>query len=251
MNAFATFTCDDLLEGAAPALIRELARDLSARSAPTAEMDPVAVRQMMIHLADWADLAEAQLREQRTRLAHLETLSVTDELTGLLNRRGFLEVLERTVSTARRYSEGGLLAYIDLNRFKAINDTHGHHAGDRVLSHVADLLRENTRRTDYLARLGGDEFAIIFVRAHPTKTLERVARLSEVLNSARLTIDGAEISIHASIGTERYDGASSTQALIARADAAMYQEKRTRQHLSNEPAVWPLPLEAEPDLSLV
>ena len=92
--------------------------------------------------------------------AELLNLSITDPLTGLLNRRKFEEVLENEVARARRYGPLSLLM-IDLNFFKQVNDRHGHQAGDEMLKSVAQLLKRCCRETDACARLGGDEFAVI------------------------------------------------------------------------------------------
>lgn len=114
--------------------------------------------------------AEQQLAEQQARIRQLESLSVTDELTKVLNRRGFGIELERALARAERRGETGLLLLCDLDHFKAINDTYGHPAGDEVLCELAQLLRSRTRHNDHVARLGGDEFAILITtrrRASP------------------------------------------------------------------------------------
>ncbi|MDP6120860.1 MAG: GGDEF domain-containing protein [Rhodospirillales bacterium] len=111
-----------------------------------------------------ASRAERRMAEQQRRIAHLERLAATDELTGALNRRGFESALKRHLAEARRHHEPSVLVIADLDGFKPINDTYGHRAGDKVLRRVARLLMNNVRKTDYVGRLGGDEFAVLLTR---------------------------------------------------------------------------------------
>src|SRR5207248_977167 len=110
--------------------------------------------------------AEQWLVALQARIAYLEGLSVTDELTGPLNRRGFLAQLGRAMPTARRGGPHGVLMICDLDDFKAINDRHGHLVGDDALCQTAELLAQHVRRADTVARLGGDEFAVLLIGAH-------------------------------------------------------------------------------------
>ena len=119
---------------------------------------------------DWAMAtvaeAEQRLATLQARIEYLESLSVTDELTGLQNRRGFLVQLDRTLATARRGGPHGILMLCDLDGFKQINDRYGHLVGDEVLCQIGSLLARHVRRSDTVARLGGDEFAVLLVGAH-------------------------------------------------------------------------------------
>src|SRR5258708_38522779 len=99
-----------------------------------------------------------KLQQQRGRMEYRESLSVTDELTQIKNRRGFMTDLQRALAESKRNGNGGVLLMIDLDGFKAINDTHGHAAGDEVLIHAAGVLNGHIRPSDTVARLGGDEF---------------------------------------------------------------------------------------------
>jgi GGDEF domain-containing protein len=120
-------------------------------------------------LVDWALAAVADSEKRmailQARIDYLEGLSMTDELTGLLNRRGFAGQLGRALAAARRSGPHGALLICDLDGFKAVNDQHGHAMGDAVLRHVTQLLMQHVRRTDAVARLGGDEFALLLVGA--------------------------------------------------------------------------------------
>jgi diguanylate cyclase (GGDEF)-like protein len=176
----------------------------------------------------YADRSEKRISEQSERIAYLEALSSTDELTGLLNRRAFVDNLERTLANARRYKESGLLAYIDLDGFKTINDTHGHDAGDAVLREIGSLLKNEVRATDFVARLGGDEFVILMVRADALPAKRRIAKLKTTLNLASVMHKGVLIPIRASIGSISYSAESNAEDLLVRADRAMYRDKRAR-----------------------
>jgi diguanylate cyclase (GGDEF)-like protein len=151
-------------------------------------------------------------------------LTTHDSMTGLLNRRGFDE---RYAATVRRVRHGHTLAavlMIDLDKFKAVNDTLGHAAGDEVLKQVAHRLRDAVRYTDVAARLGGDEFAVLLARVADQAGAERVAlRIHERLCEP-LVIGGHEVAIGASLGLILLDRDTAPDAL-ATADRAMYDAK--------------------------
>ena len=175
-----------------------------------------------------AVLAEQSLAIQRARIRYLEGLSVTDELTSLLNRRGFQIELGRAFARAQRTQETGLLLLCDLDHFKAINDTHGHMAGDAVLCAVADMLQAKTRRNDYVARLGGDEFAVLMTHSPRAQAEARVETLSELINNLVIEWDGHRISVSASFGYEGYHHGSQPDSLLFLADRALYRRKGPR-----------------------
>lgn len=177
------------------------------------------------HALSYAAEVEVRLAELNQRIAQLEALSVTDDLTGLLNRRGFDDVLARNLNSAARHDECGLLAYIDLDNFKDINDLHGHAIGDELLSAVGRYLQKNVRATDYAARLGGDEFTILFVRAEHAPTRERARSLIRGLNGISVRHGRQVITTRASLGLAYYDGNSKPEELLQRADRAMYADK--------------------------
>jgi len=172
--------------------------------------------------------AQQQLAEQSQRISTLETLSYKNELTGLLNRHGFNQQLRHALAIARRVESTGVLSFIDLDNFKAINDELGHQAGDEVLGHMADLLDENLRATDVAARVGGDEFAVILVHTTPRGGRLRIAALEAEVNSSLGTFEAAEIPVRASFGTVAFGGDDEANNLIARADADMYSRKRAK-----------------------
>jgi diguanylate cyclase (GGDEF)-like protein len=172
---------------------------------------------------------EQRLVDQSQRIAYLENLSRTDELTGLLNRRGFEESFRRTLVAAGRYGDAGVLIACDLDNFKEVNDRYGHAAGDEVLRQVGWLLKTHTRETDFLARVGGDEFAVILVQTGWRNGLKRAQSLSRALNRLTVKFENETITISTSIGVEQFGpNDSDADALIARADMAMYCNKRRR-----------------------
>ena len=175
---------------------------------------------------DMAMAARHTIEEQRRRIAELEDLVMTDELTGLANRRGFLAALHRVLDSAGRYQEGGALAFVDVDAFKQVNDTHGHACGDAVLRKVGEVLTTNTRGSDVVARFGGDEFAVLLFRLNQTEALARVKQLHQLLNAAIARHGPKEIPIRASLGATPFGPEDDAEALLGRADDAMYRDKR-------------------------
>jgi diguanylate cyclase (GGDEF)-like protein len=176
--------------------------------------------------------AQHRIVELRERIAQLEKLAMTDELTGLLNRRGFERELQRTLALASRYEEPGLLVYVDLDGFKLVNDTYGHAAGDAVLKRVSRLLTDNLRCTDFVGRLGGDEFAMLLPRTSAKGGANRIRALRRLLDPVIVIWEGATITVHASFGVQTYGGDTGADGarLLSRADASMYQTKHLRNH---------------------
>ncbi len=172
--------------------------------------------------------AQQQLAEQSERIATLEELTFTDELTGLYNRRGFDEQLGRILAIAGRHGDSGVLAFIDLDDFKAVNDGLGHQAGDAVLRHVASLLSHNVRATDVVARPGGDEFIATLVHTGVRGGCRRAAALEQLLNAAVVRYGRFEIPVRASFGVTPYGPGDKAVDLLTRADTAMYRVKRTK-----------------------
>lgn len=204
--------------------IRKITQSLGLEAGKIAQKDWSTIQKMLAYAVE----AEQRLSEQQARIHYLETLSVTDELTGLLNRRGFNQAVERTLAAAKRHQEKGLLAYLDLDNFKQINDQLGHDAGDDVLIHVAEILTRNVRRTDYIARIGGDEFAVLFVRAQQLPTRAHAQNVRRALNRATVTYQNQEVPIRASMGIQAYGPDTKAVDLLRRADQAMYLEKQRR-----------------------
>lgn len=172
--------------------------------------------------------AEQMLADQRARIAHLEKLSMTDELTGLYNRRGFLTHLRRELANGRRHGKPGVLVIADLDGLKAINDTLGHIAGDAAIRRFAALLDGEVRRGDIVARLGGDEFALLLHRATAEGAARRIDRLRAVVVETPVIWEGAPTPLAASFGLTALTPSDDETTALARADEALYAEKRGR-----------------------
>jgi len=159
-------------------------------------------------------------------LKKLQLNAVTDPLTGLYNRRLFSESFEKELNRARRYVQPLALVILDLHRFKEVNDKHGHPRGDEVLRAAAATLRKALRTSDSAFRIGGDEFVILLSQVGHPEDAVCIAR--KILSSlaAPYLIHQKQLQINASIGVSAYpdDGADS-EALIHRADTAMYEAK--------------------------
>jgi diguanylate cyclase (GGDEF)-like protein/PAS domain S-box-containing protein len=163
-------------------------------------------------------------REYEARLRHLAD---HDPLTGLLNRRGFERALEAHVARTRRYGAAGALLVIDLDGFKYINDTLGHHAGDQLIIACASALRERLRETDVLARLGGDEFAVLLPVEPAPEAAVVAGALVEIVRQRARGFGGQHAgNVTASIGIAAVDAATATSGeLMVSADMAMYEAK--------------------------
>lgn len=167
--------------------------------------------------------------ERHRLLSALRSLSLIDDLTGLYNRRGFADLGEQHLKLARRGGRAVILVYLDVDRLKTINDTLGHHMGDRALMRVADLLRDSFRRSDIVARIGGDEFAVLALEASEESEVELIKRLREKV--AQLNQWSREpYWLSVSVGAARFDGMDMARLddLLAQADQAMYEEKRAK-----------------------
>jgi diguanylate cyclase (GGDEF)-like protein len=151
-----------------------------------------------------------------------------DSLTGLLNRSHFLQQLELSLTRPDGAAPGGpVVFFIDLDRFKQVNDQHGHAVGDEVLRIVAARLRRSVRAADLVCRLGGDEFACLLqADAGPAALIRRVSKLLSAV-AAPMTLGPLQLRILACVGIARAPGDGQHSAeLLAHADAAMYQAKR-------------------------
>jgi len=159
---------------------------------------------------------------------HIEFLAYHDELTGIPNRAHFHRAFEHALATTQRYGLHCALMVVDLDRFKNINDTIGHEAGDQMLKQVAARLRECLRDSDIIARLGGDEFVILMQDASTVEAVNAVALKVLEATSRPLLIDEQEFLITASIGISTYphDG-SDMQTLLKNSDVAMYRAKES------------------------
>jgi diguanylate cyclase (GGDEF)-like protein len=167
--------------------------------------------------------------ERHRLFSALRSLSLIDDLTGLYNRRGFSDLGEQYLKLARRSGRGVTMVYVDLDRFKTINDSLGHHVGDRALLKVSDILRATFRRSDIIARLGGDEFGVLALEAADESSETLVERLRErVEDFNESSPEPYQLSV--SIGMSHHDDDPRVRLedMVAEADAAMYREKHAK-----------------------
>jgi diguanylate cyclase len=176
------------------------------------------MRQRVIDLERQAQRLRRDLEEERQR-ARL------DPLTGLANRAAFEERLAEAVERNRRFGTQVSLLLWDLDRFKAINDTCGHRAGDRVLREVARCLKTRLRTTDFVARIGGEEFVALLVGTPGEQALRVAEDLRKGVEALRLHFHGTPVPVTASCGIAELVDGDSPISVFDRADAALYRAK--------------------------
>jgi len=167
--------------------------------------------------------------ERHRLFSALRSLSLIDDLTGLYNRRGFADLGEQYLKLARRSGRGVTMVYLDLDRFKTINDSLGHHVGDRALIKVADILRATFRRSDIIARLGGDEFGVLALEAADESSETLIERLRErVADFNESSPEPYQLSVSVGMAHHDDDPRVRLEDLVAEADRAMYAEKHEK-----------------------
>ncbi len=186
---------------------------------------PPAARSAVGQLMAELDRLKEELIAARGRVIELENKADEDVLLPVLNRRGFDRELERTLAYVKRHGTDVSLIFMDLDDFKAINDVHGHAAGDAALFHVTDILIANVRRSDIVARLGGDEFAVLLHRAGKQAAAKKADQLARALASSGLVYDGKEIPMSLTAGVTRLRADDTAAAALGRADKSMYEAK--------------------------
>ncbi len=193
-------------------VIREKKLDVRAQSDVESEMTSALNRLLL------------ELQQDRTRL---EVLAFQDDLTGLANRRLFLERLEQALRNSRRNKAPMALVYLDLDHFKQVNDTLGHQAGDDLLKSVALRLAQSVREVDTVARLGGDEFTLILVDVQSEDgVFNQLTRLRKSIKEP-VTVDGGNTCMPSvSVGAALSDGNEAAEDIMRRADDSLYQVKQ-------------------------
>ena len=172
-----------------------------------------------------------QLKQFASELAisnrKLEHLALTDLLTGLPNRRAGMATLSQVWSASTRSQQGMSVMMVDIDRFKSVNDTHGHAVGDRVLADVARLLRASARKDDHVIRLGGEEFLVICQNTDLRSSLEAAERLRRKVAAATIDAGRAHLHVSISIGvTSRESTMPDPDSMLAVADQALYAAKQ-------------------------
>jgi diguanylate cyclase (GGDEF)-like protein/PAS domain S-box-containing protein len=175
------------------------------------------------------DITELKDAEQR-----LEQMARFDSLTGLANRRYFDERFGNTVARCRRQGSPLALLYLDIDRFKQINDSHGHAVGDQVLRQFAARLKSCVREGDLAARIGGDEFVLLAEGATTPADADAIAAKITSVMQRPWQVAGKEQAITASIGVAFSRGGAGAEALMAAADGALYQAKAAGRNTSRQ-----------------
>jgi diguanylate cyclase (GGDEF)-like protein len=182
----------------------------------------------------WRSLRYAMER-QRVQL-ELLNLSMVDDLTGLYNRRGFLTLAEHHVLLAYRTGKPFLVAFMDLDGLKQVNDTFGHQEGNRALVEAAEVLRDSFRHSDILARLGGDEFVALMLEANKDSIGTVVRRMEHKLDACNaMPSRSYDLSISVGIAPSDTNRLSNVEQLLSEADALMYKNKQSKK-VSRKPS---------------
>ena len=183
----------------------------------------IAHRQALLAMNESLEAAVAE------RTAELQALLLRDVLTGLPNRRALLETLPEAMSRARRVGRPCALLFLDMDGFKAVNDTHGHEEGDELLRQFGQRLAQGIRKTDMVARLAGDEFVVVLEMLSDALDAEETARKLLARLKEPFVLRTTAVAVGASIGValHRPDDPPDLDAWLARADHAMYAVKRT------------------------
>jgi diguanylate cyclase (GGDEF)-like protein len=166
-----------------------------------------------------------RMRRQAGRFAAVTEAALTDPLTDVLNRRGFVDAAERELARARRYGRSFVVAYVDVRGLKAVNDTEGHLAGDELLRQVAGLLTDSARADDVVGRIGGDELALLLPEQSGEGAMAVATRITALLPERRAAL-GLKTSWDLTIGTATYpDDGKTVEGLLAAADRRLYEQR--------------------------
>ena len=170
--------------------------------------------------------AERSIASMKSELEQVKAMLHQDPLTSTLNRRGIDEAFLQDASRCDRRGSRLAVAMVDLDDFKALNDTHGHPVGDRALAHVCTLIRKTLRPTDRIGRLGGEEFLVLLPDTGPEEAAAVLARIQRELAALPLREGNEAIAITFSCGIAERRPSEAFDALVARADTALYRAKR-------------------------
>ena len=175
---------------------------------------------------------EARLRERNDAMAllnrgleHIKRMPGEDHLGGPGNRREFERDLGSAAERARIYNTPLAIAFCDIDNFKAINDAHGHPAGDEVIRAIGEIFIRQTRQTDIVGRIGGDEFAVVLTHVNAEAAAAKAEALAATIATERVLHKGASIYISAAYGLTHLDAGDTAERALARADEAMYADK--------------------------
>ncbi|MBR9910969.1 MAG: GGDEF domain-containing protein [Gammaproteobacteria bacterium] len=172
---------------------------------------------------------QKDVKKLRRKVKHLDEQVHRDTLTGLFNFRHFSEALDHEIERTQRSGNATGLIMLDLDHFKAVNDTYGHEIGNQVLAHIAQLLQKTTRKLDIPCRYGGEEFAVILPSTDLLTSSQVAERLRYLIETSPLPLEQGNIQLSASLGVDVYThGRRQTlEEFVQRVDALLYQAKRS------------------------
>lgn len=170
---------------------------------------------------------KAQIAQLERKLLSAQEQADTDVLTPTLNRRAFLREVHRTMADCKRYNQDACIVYVDLDSFKAINDTYGHAAGDAALIHVSQTLMDSVREGDSVGRMGGDEFAILLRHADLSSARIKAMKLEAELTMGTFEHQGLYLKVGGSFGVRAFEGQATAESWVAEADASMFLSKKS------------------------
>jgi diguanylate cyclase (GGDEF)-like protein len=218
-----------------PPPVEPPAQRLPRPEAQLREATPRPPRATAMRLAAEVERLERELAAARSQMAALEARADVDPLTDILNRRGFQRELKRSLAYVKRYGPSAALLYLDLDGFKAINDRHGHAAGDAVLKAVAMVISRHVRASDVVARLGGDEFAVLLWNIDQADARKKALTIEAAVARTTATHAGMTLSTGASAGAAPLLPLDNPADVIERADRAMYERKAARKPVVSNP----------------
>ena len=196
----------------------------SISGVPVEDLTP-GVQAELSRLSDENALLRASMAELRARLEEMERSSEKDALTGLPNRPSFMRALDRVVSQANRHGTPGALLYLDIDGLEAVNARHGQVAGDAALIHVAKLIGDLVRGTDFAARVGGDEFAMILDHLDPDSAIETSERIGRCIQDNPLDLGGGTLPLKATIGIATILRGDTVEDVCRRGELTMRKAK--------------------------
>lgn len=180
----------------------------------------------LVSARDRAQQAEQRIAELQAELEQASHLMRHDQLTGVQNRRGMQETFMREAARSQRHRAPICVGLLDLDNFKALNDTHGHDVGDQALVHLTNVVRQNLRPSDSISRMGGEEFVIIYPDTSLENAADALVRLQRELTRAYFLANDQRLLITFSAGVSEWEPGEDFDVLLKRADEAMYQAKQ-------------------------
>jgi diguanylate cyclase (GGDEF)-like protein len=167
----------------------------------------------------------AEVARLESRVEELDRLANMDALVPVANRRGLITTLDRFIARHERHGTPAALLFVDVDGLKALNDAFGHAAGDAALIHLTEMMVSSVRQTDMVARIGGDEFAILLDHADEQSARETTARLADKVAGCEFCFEGKCLPLSIAIGFTVVEDGDSPEAVLDRADEAMYVQK--------------------------